>query len=69
MLEQKHIKVDYHVVQGRVLRRMLDIDLFIQRIRCDRFTKPLFVRLLENFKYNLNLEKVTNDEVVKRYCI
>ena len=47
MLEQKHIKVDYHVVQGRVLRRMLDIDLFIQRIRCDRFTKALYMIIRE----------------------
>jgi hypothetical protein len=47
MLEQKHIKVDYHVVQGRFLRRMLDIDLFIQRIRCDRFTKALYMIIRE----------------------
>jgi hypothetical protein len=52
----KHIEVDFHFVRQRVTRKLLDIEFASSGDQVvDRFTKPLTVRLLENFKYNLNL--------------
>jgi hypothetical protein len=52
----KHIEVDYHFVQERVLKRLLEIDFISSKDQVvDSFTKALLVRLLENFKCNLNL--------------
>jgi histone deacetylase 1/2 len=55
----KHIEVDYHFVRERVARRLLEIDFVSSGDQiADGFTKPLSVRLLENFKHNLNMTKL-----------
>jgi len=52
----KHIKDDYHFVRERVAQKLLQIDYVSTGDQvADGFTKPLIVRKLENFKYNLNL--------------
>ena len=52
----KHIKDDYHFVRERVAQKLLQIDYVSTGDQVtDGFTKPLTVRKLENFKYNLNL--------------
>jgi hypothetical protein len=52
----KHIEVDYHFVRERVFRKLLIIDFVSSKDQvADGFTKALSVRLLENFKNNLNL--------------
>jgi hypothetical protein len=53
----KHIEVDYHFVRERVFRKLLNIDFVSSKDQVvDGFIKALSVRLLENFKNNLNLE-------------
>jgi hypothetical protein len=53
----KHIEVDYHFVRERVFRKLLNIDFVSSKDQVvDGFTKALSVRLLENFKNNLNHE-------------
>ena len=55
----KHIEVDYHFVRERVSRKLLEVDFVSSGDQVvDGFTKPLSVRLLENFKYNLNLVRL-----------
>jgi hypothetical protein len=55
-VRSKHIEVDYYFVRERVFRKLLIVDFVSSRDQvADRFTKALLVRLLENFKYNLNL--------------
>jgi hypothetical protein len=55
----KHIEIDYHFVQERVIKRLLQIDYVPSGDQVvDGFTKPLAVQYFENFKYNLNLENV-----------
>jgi hypothetical protein len=52
----KHIEVDYHFVRERVFHKLLNIDFVSSKDQvADGFTKALSVRLLENFKNNLNL--------------
>jgi hypothetical protein len=52
----KQIEVDYHFIRERVFHKLLIIDFVSSRDQvADRFTKALSVRLLENFKNNLNL--------------
>ena len=52
----KHIEVDYHFVRERVLQKLLEIDFVSSQDQvADGFTKALSVRLLANFKVNLNL--------------
>jgi hypothetical protein len=52
----KHIEVDYHFVRERVFHKLLIIDFVSSKDQVeDEFTKALSVRLLENFKNNLNL--------------
>ena len=55
----KHIEVDYHFVRERVSHKLLEID-FVSSAGdqvADGFTKPLSERLLDRFKYNLNLSR------------
>lgn len=55
----KHIEVDYHFVRERVNQKFLDVDYVSTKDQiADGFTKALSVRLLENFKVNLNLSKL-----------
>jgi hypothetical protein len=55
----KHIEVDYHFVRERVAQKLLEIDFVSSRDQvAHRFTKPLQVRQLENFKSNLNLTQL-----------
>jgi hypothetical protein len=55
----KHIEVDYHFVRDRVAKKLLDIEYVPTGDQvADGFTKPLSVRLLENFKVNLNLTRL-----------
>jgi hypothetical protein len=55
----EHIEVDYHFVRERVMRNLLQIDFVPTGDQiADGFTKPITVRQLENFKYNLNLRQV-----------
>ncbi|XP_073353683.1 uncharacterized protein [Aegilops tauschii subsp. strangulata] len=54
----KHIEVDFHFVRERVARKLLDIKFIPTGDQlADGFTKPLTTRRLNEFKYNLNLEK------------
>lgn len=56
----KHIEVDFHFVRERVARRLLDIRFIPTGDQlADGFTKPLTMRRLDEFKYNLNLAKVS----------
>ena len=55
----KHIEVDFHFVRERVLKKQLEIEYISSSDQvADRFTKALSVRLLENFKSNLNLTRL-----------
>jgi hypothetical protein len=55
----KHIEVDYHFVQERVAKKLLDIDFVPSRDQvAGGFTKPLLVQQLENFKHNINLTQL-----------
>jgi histone deacetylase 1/2 len=62
----KHIEIDYHFVRERVMRTLLQID-FVPRGDqvADGSTKPINVRQLENFKYNLNLRQVSSRRGVR----
>jgi EAL domain-containing protein (putative c-di-GMP-specific phosphodiesterase class I) len=52
----KYIEVDYHFVRESVLKKELEIDFILSKDQvADGFIKTLLVRLLENFKHNLNL--------------
>jgi hypothetical protein len=52
----KHVEVDYHFIRERVFCKLLIIDFVSSKDQvADGFTKTLSVRLLENFKSNLNL--------------
>ena len=54
----KHIEVDFHFVRERVTRKLLDIRFIPTGDQlADGFTKPLTMRRLDDFKYNLNLGK------------
>jgi histone deacetylase 1/2 len=55
----KHIEVDYHFVREWVMRNLLQIDFVPTGDQvANGFTKPITVRQLETFKYNLNLKHV-----------
>ena len=55
----KHIEVDFHFVRERVLKKQLEIEYISSSDKvADGFTKALSVRLLENFKSNLNLTRL-----------
>lgn len=55
----KHIEVDYHFVRERVQKKLLDIYFVPSGDQlADGFTEALSVRLLENFKVNLNLKRL-----------
>jgi hypothetical protein len=55
----KHIEVDYHFVRERVMRKLLQIDFVPTGDQvADGFTKAITVRVLENFKHNLNLRQL-----------
>jgi hypothetical protein len=55
----KHIEVDYHFIKERVARKLLQIDFISSGDQiADDFTKPISVRKLEKFKYNLNLAQL-----------
>ena len=52
----KHIEVDFHFVRERVARKLLEIQFIPTGDQlADGFTKPLTMRRLDEFKYNLNL--------------
>jgi hypothetical protein len=54
-----HIEVDYHFVRERVSRKLLEIEFVSTNDQiADGFTKPLSVKCLENFKHNLNLDRL-----------
>ena len=56
----KHIEVDFHFVGERVARKLPDIKFIPTGDQlADGFTKPLAMRRLDDFKYNLNLGKVS----------
>lgn len=62
----KHIEVDYHFVRERVSQKLLEIEYISSGDQvADGFTKPLSVRLMENFKANLNLERLRLREAVR----
>ena len=55
----KQIEVDFHFVRERVLKKQLEIEYISSSDQvADGFTKALSVRLLENFKSNLNLTRL-----------
>jgi hypothetical protein len=53
----KHVEVDYHFVRERVASKFLEIR-FISIVDhiADGFMKPLMLRKLQEFRYNLNLD-------------
>ena len=54
----KHIEVDFHFLRERVARKLLDIRFIPTGDQlADGFTKPLTMRRLNEFKYNLDLDK------------
>jgi hypothetical protein len=55
----KHIEVDYHFVCERVANKLLEIRFISSGDQvADGLTKPLSVRKMQAFVYNLNLEKL-----------
>jgi hypothetical protein len=55
----KHIEVDFHFVRERVAQGWLRIGFISTKDQvADGFTKPVPVRQLENFRHNLNLDKL-----------
>jgi len=55
----KHIEIDYNFVREEVAQKKLDIRFIHSGDQiADGFTKPLSVRLFENFKTNLNLRRL-----------
>ena len=55
----KHIEVDFHFVRERVTQKLLEIEFVPSGDQiANGFTKALSVRLLENFKTNLNLRRL-----------
>jgi histone deacetylase 1/2 len=55
----KHIEVDFHFVRERVAQGLLHIRFISTKDQvADGFTKPISVRQLENFRHNLNLDKL-----------
>lgn len=54
-----HIEVDWHFVRERVQRKLLRVDFVPTNDQvADAFMKALSVRQLENFKHNINLDKL-----------
>ena len=52
----KHIELDFYFVRERVARKLLDIKFIPTGDQlADSFTKPLTMRRLDEFRYNLNL--------------
>jgi hypothetical protein len=52
----KHIEIDLHFVPERVARKLLEVRPVSTKDQvADGFTKPLSLRLLEQFKCNLNV--------------
>lgn len=65
----KHIEVDYHFTRERVFKKLLEIDFMSSKDQvADGFTKALSVRLMENFKANLNLTRLRLREAVEDMC-
>jgi histone deacetylase 1/2 len=55
----KHIEVDFHFVRERVAQGLLQIRFISTKDQvADGFTKPIPVRQLEEFRRNLNLDRV-----------
>ena len=55
----KHIEVDYHFVRERVADKLLEVRFIPSGDQvADGFTKALATRQLEEFKCNLNLDKL-----------
>jgi hypothetical protein len=55
----KHVEVDFHFVRDRVLQRRLDVRYISTKDQvADGFTKALTQQKLEEFKSNLNLQKL-----------
>jgi hypothetical protein len=55
----KHIEVGFHFVRERVAQGLLRIQFVSTKDQvADGFTNPLPVRGLENFRHNLNLDKL-----------
>jgi hypothetical protein len=52
----KHIEIDFHFVRERVAQKLLDVRFIsIEDQLADGFTKPLPVKKMEAFGFNLNL--------------
>jgi histone deacetylase 1/2 len=55
----KYIEVDFHFVRERVAQGLLQIRFISTKDQVDDgFTKPISVRQLEEFRHNLNLDKL-----------
>ena len=56
----KHVEVDFHFVRERVAHKLLDIRFIPTGDQlADGLMKPLTLRRLYHFKYNLNLGKIS----------
>jgi hypothetical protein len=52
----KHVEMDYHFVRKRVASKFLEVRFISTRDQVtDDFTKPLRLRKIQQFRYNLNL--------------
>jgi hypothetical protein len=52
----KHIEIDFHFVRERVAQKLLDVRFISTEDQlADGFTKPLPVKKMEAFRFNLNL--------------
>jgi hypothetical protein len=55
----KHVEVDYHLVQDRVVKKLLDVQFISTEDQvADGFTKALSQGRLVEFQCNLNLIKL-----------
>jgi hypothetical protein len=58
-VRMKHIKVDYHFVRDRVVKKLLDVSFISSNDQiADGFTKALLQERLLEFQRNLNLIKL-----------
>jgi hypothetical protein len=58
-VRMKHIKVGYHFVRDRVVKKLLDVNFISSNDQiADGFTKALLQERLLEFQRNLNLIKL-----------
>jgi hypothetical protein len=62
----KHVKIDYHFVRDRVVKKLLDVRFISTGDQlADGFTKALPERRFSEFQHNLNLTMLCLREDVR----